>query len=339
MVMRSKMPNLAYVGKILNLNPIPEADRLMQATVSCKNGGTWKGVVGKDTFLEGELCLVFLQDALLPPKPEYAFMEKYNYRVKMQRLRGCPSEVLIVPVPKEISNPTEGDNVTDILGVTKYEKPSKFLQSADILGEFPSFIPITDEPNFQRSKHLTDALFGLKYYSSIKYDGSSGTIYLKEDGHFGVCSRNKEYKFNKDLVLWKLVEKYDLDKKLPKNIAIQFEMLGPKIQKNVLNLKDYDLRVFNVYSIKHYEYIDIVDALDFCKGLGLPFVEIVKYDEIFGITNPDDLRTMAQQVYPETGNPVEGIVIRPMLERRVTSGQSVGERLSFKVLNLDYKNH
>ena len=136
---------LAIIGKIIATAPIDGADRIQQATVVCGTSGKWQGVVGKDISI-GDIVMVFLQDAILPPDPRWAFMEKHHWRVRMARFKGVPSECLIVP---DGSNMPPGTDMTEALGVTKYEKPIPAGMAGDMVGAFPGFIPKTDETNFQ----------------------------------------------------------------------------------------------------------------------------------------------------------------------------------------------
>ena len=92
------MPNLAYVGQVITVYPIHGADRIESLEVVCGKGGRWRGTAKKSEFAVGELCEVYLQDALLPQTERYAFLEQRGWRVRMMRLRGVPSECLIMPL-------------------------------------------------------------------------------------------------------------------------------------------------------------------------------------------------------------------------------------------------
>ena len=70
------MENIAYVGKIITINPIEGADFIVSATVVCGKGGKWMGTVKKDQFKVDDLVEVYLQAELLPETPEVEFMKK-----------------------------------------------------------------------------------------------------------------------------------------------------------------------------------------------------------------------------------------------------------------------
>lgn len=325
---------LAYIGKIVDIKPIKGADFIESALVVCGEGGKWYGIVKKDQFSIGSLCEVYLQDALLPKTDEFAFMEKYKYRVSMKKFKKVPSECLIMPL--NINNKGTlkiGDSIADIKGVTKYEKPISPSLAGDALGAFPTnLIPKTDEPNFQAVKYMVQALQGNQFYSTVKADGSSGTIYRNGE-HFGCCSRNLELKDTNKPSIWKLARQYNLENNLDDKYAIQFEIVGPGIQSNPMGLNKIDLRVFNVWSISDRKYLDASEAFKFAENLGLPTVDVIDWNKTFEFTSNDQLRKYAEGKYENSGNQREGVVFRPMMETKVKF-----ERLSFKVINLLYKD-
>lgn len=311
------MNPVAYVGKVVTIEPIPGADRIVRADVVCGKGGKWSGVIGKDAHQVGDVVAVYLQDAIVPQTPEFAFMERHGWRVKMARFKGVPSECVIVP-----GSGTVGDSIP----CEKYEKPLPASIGGEIAGVFPSFIPKTDEPNFQAVPHLVEAMGQTEWYATVKADGTSGTAY-KNDGHFGVCSRNYELRDTESNVHWQVVKKYGLDKCCPEGIAFQFEIVGPGIQGNPMGLAGVEMRLFNVYSIADRQYLGYPFVKGYGSEWGLPLAEL----EAMGTSLPADLRKSAEGKYPN-GKPREGLVYRALYEQRVA-----GERLSFKVINLEYR--
>ena len=49
---------LVYVGKIIAIDAIPNADQIVSATVVCGTGGKWNGVVRKAELGLNDLCEV-----------------------------------------------------------------------------------------------------------------------------------------------------------------------------------------------------------------------------------------------------------------------------------------
>lgn len=326
---------VAYIGKITKIEPIKGADFIVSAEVVCGEGGKWLGTVPKDQFECGELVQVFLQDAIVPETEEFEFMRQYKFRVSMRRFKKVPSECLIWKLnlestdEREAGKPCCGDIIT---GIEKYEKPVPPQLRGTVKGNFPIHIlPKTDEPNFQSSGRLVRTLQGKQFYSTVKADGTSGTVY-HANGHFGVCSRNLELKPDENNAYWAMVAKYDMINKIPDGIGIQFEIIGPGIQKNPMGLKEMEIRVFQVRDIENRTYFNAEDFLEFCKTNNLPHAEIVDWDIPFEFTDDEALRKYAEGKYTGTKTQREGVVIRPMVEEMVR-----GERLSFKVINLKYK--
>jgi RNA ligase (TIGR02306 family) len=255
----------------------------------------------------------------------------------MKRFKKVPSECLIWKLDwkpsdeREAGKPCVGDVIP---GIMKYEKPIPAQLAGQVLGAFPThLVPKTDEPNFQTVPDMIAAIMGEKFYATEKADGSSGTAFMKANEHFGVCSRNLELKPNKDNAFWAMVYKYDINNSLPNDYSIQFELVGPGIQKNHLGLSEIDIRVFNVWNIRERRFLNIEQAMELaCGEMNLPWAEMIEYDGVFDFANDEAMRKYAEGKYPNGGQR-EGVVIRPMKETMVN-----GERLSFKIINLKFKD-
>lgn len=321
---------LAYVGRIIEISVIPDAERVESARVVCGKGGIWTGVVKKGDFVSGDTCEVYLQDALLPDSDDrFEFLGKTK-RIKMRRFMGVPSECLIMPLSSSLGNLVIGDEIAELMGVTKYEKvlPTHLMGYA--IGQFPSFIPKTDELNFQSVPDMVEAMRGIKCYATVKYDGTSCTAYW-ENG-LQVCSRNLILEKNSGVAHWKVA----LDNKLEyalkdTGFALQFEVIGPKIQGNPVGLKNFEMRAFSLYDISRKRYVDFAEFVMFCDKYKIPVAEIVFYDELANYTD-EQLRLLAETTVYPNGNPAEGIVIRTMKEDRFS-----GDRMSYKVISLAYR--
>lgn len=332
------MSIVATIGKVTALTEIEKADNLLLASVDCGSAGKWQGVVTKGAGHQvGELVEVYLQDALLPQDdPRFSFMAKYHYRVRIQTMRGAPSECLIMPIGVaalvniDLDSRSIGEDISAIAGVTKYEKPLPAGIGGDILGNFPSFIPRTDELNWQGYEPLA-TLAGRSYIATLKYDGTSSTAYWYK-GRFGVCSRNYELKETPGNALWAIARKYVLEDELERmsnmvssdGIAIQWETVGPGIQGNPVGLKEIDGYAFNLYDIEGHFYFSQRSL----AAIAMPMVAVVDVGA-FPDAWPDAewLRMKARGLYPN-GKPREGIVIRGL--------DGPGE-FSFKAINPDYK--
>lgn len=324
------MGELAYCGKIVQVDEIPTAEKVKLATAVCGKGGRWRGVVPNADAIVGLQVVVFLPDALLPAdNPLFAFMERHRYRVKQRKFLGVPSEALILNAMEcGAIGASVGDDLTDYLKVTKYEKPG-FKGSWETGGGLPPFIRRTDEPNFQKVPEMVEAMRQQSVYVTLKYDGMSCTAFRKNDEFF-VCSRNLIVKEG-DNPFWKVARQHGLDKSIPNNLAVQFEVFGEGIQGNPLGIVGVDGRLFNMWDITDRKYL----SLYLQPEKPMPTVKLLGVFE--PESQPADWQEYASQVKYDNGKPAEGIVVRPCLEK---FGMVDGEfqRFSFKVINLNYKD-
>lgn len=323
---------LVYIGKVIQIDEIKGADYIVCATVVCGRGGKWQGIVKKHDFECGSLCVVYLPDSIIPPCKSMDFMQATNWRVKMRRFRGAPSEVVIMPYASIIRNNVQFDfcigfDLTELVGVKKYYKPIPANLASNAKGNFPVFIPKTDEDNYQRIPEVVGTLQGHPYYVTEKADGSSTTAY-KYKGQFGLCSRNWELQFKENNGFWQIAQKYDVENKLPEGYAIQWETCGPGIQSNPMGLKEISGFAFSVYNIVEQRYLNMHEFISFCNDIKFPTVKILEKNAIF---DKLCLTTIADRQYPN-GMPAEGVVIRSI------NNLLVHKPISFKVINLNYKD-
>ena len=317
--------SLAVIGQIVAVKAIPGADMIHQVTAHCGSAGTWQGVASKDIG-SGAQVLVLLQDALLPQDQRWQFMERHNWRVRMARFKGVPSECVILPLDKFDLNGASGTSVAEQLGVTKYEKPIPAHMGGDAVGAFPSFIPKTDEPNFQTVPELVARMAIDPWYAAEKADGTSCTAWVDVTGALHVCSRNWELReftaTGAQNVYWRAARKYGLGR-LPWGLALQFEVVGPNIQGNPMGLKDLEARAFSLYDCTARRYASHADLMLECGRLGVPVAQLVVAGN--QLYSADKLRSLAAIRYA-SGRHGEGVVVRAR-----------DSSWSFKVINLAYK--
>lgn len=236
------MRNLASIQKIVDIRPIEGADAIQVAQVQ-----GWNVVIAiKDNFHIGDLCVYIEIDSQVPSdNPVFAFLEKRKYRVRTIKLRGQISQGLILPLsilPNE--NWKEGDDVTSILKVVKYDsqaeqerimadrptgkKPKNpivkfmmrfkwfrkwWIKRNSATSDFPTYLGIskTDETRVQNLSRDWHLFVGQEFLHTEKMDGQSGTYFI-HDKTFGVCSRNIWLK-KRDLstTYWDVAEKYDIE--------------------------------------------------------------------------------------------------------------------------------
>lgn len=332
------MRKLASIQKILAVDPILDANAIDVATVL-----GWKVVVKKGEFKPGDLCVYCEVDSVLPKdRSEFEFLKHSNYRIRTVRLRGQISQGICFPlsvITREsrlcgIFDYIEGDEVTENLGIVKYEPPIETNMGGQIKGVFPGIVPKTDETRVQGFPGLLDEMKQSPCYITEKVDGCSAS-FIKFDGELDVCSRELSYKEDDKNLFWKVFKSSGAQKALEglDDVAIQGEIAGPGIQKNKLKLKNHQLFVFNVFHVKECRYFGFKEFKAFCEEQKLPMVKVLA--EGVDLSN-DTIATLlekAKGAYEGTTNPREGIVIRPMVE---CLSKILNDRLSVKVLNNDH---
>lgn len=165
----------------------------------------------------------------------------------------------------------------------------------------------------------------IQFYITEKLDGSSATFYLKDD-EFGVCTRNLELKETQENTLWKVARDLKIEEKLRKygkNIALQGELIGEGIQKNLYKIKGQTVRFFNVFIIDEYRKADYAEFTDFIHNMGLETVPIVSYPSIGLPPSVESMLNMADgsSILNMSQNR-EGVVVR-----------SIDSKISFKAIS------
>ena len=336
------MRKLVTIREISEVKPIPDADFIELVVIM-----GWQCVAKKGEFRPGDRCVYFEVDSYLPIDERFEFLRKTSYRnneymgegfrVKTVKFRGEISQGLALPVSAfpEVSSSAEGEDVTDILKVTKWEMPEQVGSAGISIGDKPYGIPTTDETRIQSMPDFLENFMGKPYYISTKMDGTSCTVYVK-DGKVGVCGRNNEYKEDTDTCsMCAYVYKHNIKEKLialGEDIALQGEFCGAGIQKNRLNLFEPVLYVFDVIKISDDDRLKkcgLDEIQDYCGKLGIESVPIEETGDSFNYALPE-LIDRAKGKYV-SGQDKEGIVVRTREYGRIGN-----DKLSFKVINNDF---
>lgn len=318
---------LATIRIISDIRPIEGADMIELVTV-----GGWNVVVAKDVGHKVGDHVVYCEiDSFLPIREEFEFLRKSSYkkmgdqegfRLKTIKLRGQVSQGLILPMSIFGDfgwTAYEGLDVTEKLGIVKYEPPIPAELAGKVKGNFPSFIPKTDEERIQNlTKEYEEWKIQSKhqFYVTEKLDGSSATYYVK-DGEFGVCSRNLELLETEGNTFWKVARELDLENKMKsfgKNIALQGELIGEGIQGNRYNLKGHTVRFYTAFDIDKHQRIPFMEMVTMLMYNGLFNVPVVNPE--FSFLLPETVEEMLK--YAEGKSALndkkerEGVVVRSM---------------------------
>jgi RNA ligase (TIGR02306 family) len=329
---------LAQVTKVLWLRPIEGADRIELAGVL-----GWQVIVRKGDFFVGDLAVYFNIGSLLDiENPHTAHLQ--GKPLKTIKMRGVLSQGLLGKLDwfnLNIKNFKEDDDVTEILKVKKYvasEEMNLYSGSED-RAPWSQQIPKTDEPRIQNSPKSLEKLVGNEIIITQKYDGTSTTFFCLNE-KFCVCSRNNmildtwdKITNNNNRVYLEMANKYKLEDKMLKmkrNLAIQGETIGPKINGNKHKVKENDFYVFNIYDVDLKMYLSWDEIVEICNFLGIKTVPVVYRGQMKEEWNSVDalLKLSDSQKYV-TGEICEGIVVK-------TNSKDGFERTSFKVISNHY---
>jgi len=322
--------SLASIQRIDAVNPIPDADQIEVVKVL-----GWEVVVRKDLeYKVGDLVILFEIDSILPNLPvfeEGLYGKPYSTRaarLKSKRFRGQLSQGYVRHVRDVlpgIAGAFVGDDVTELIGVVKYEPPATGEQVANTSYWLSPHVPHTDEDRVQSKPKLVDALQGEPYVITIKLDGQSGTFGLDDEGVYWVCSRNFRLKPGRGGAYDRVSERYNIPAIIASypELVIQGEVCGPAIQGNRLGLSEHDLFVFDVFERETQRYLTHGQLVDFCNGNGLKHVPILEEGHSFRYT-AEELLVKAEGLY-DSGKQREGIVIR--------SRYATHNRISFKAIS------
>lgn len=333
---------LASVERIIDLQPIEGADFIQKATVL-----GWEIVVKKDEFKIGDLAGYIQIDTVVPEKPQFEFLRERQFRVRTIKLRKQISQGLLVPLPPVDDLITrgvwqEGDDLTTLLGVRKFEKggeipgvmPRKpkvwykriwfMLKYKYLVKLFPSLntfnrnrfptdlVSITDEERIQNMPSILDRYKDKPFTITEKLDGSSITI-IYTKGKFRICSRRFEL-FDIKNEYHAVFESTGFAKHLialakfydTKTVIVQGEYIG-KPQGNKYGLTANEIRVFNIYA--HGKRVAPIGFDYACQTLGIP--RCPKVDSIpLSFTLPEILKYAEGKSKLNPNTEREGLVFR-----------------------------
>lgn len=354
------------VVKIDGVEKHPNADRLDIVQVK-----GWNCVTGKDVYKPGDECLYIPIDSLLPEKlekhlfPEGSKIKLTKSRIKTIKIRQAISQGMVVDVSPELvslypelKNKKAGDDVTKILGVTKYEPPAASIPEGMRVnkqgkhGNNPDFTKYTDIENFKN--HPAMFREGEPVYITEKLHGTSArfgllpsvptTFWQKLLKFFGLLpklqfcygSRNVQLqgKINKQIfydtnVYGKIAKDYGIVSKLSPGEILYGEIVGSGIQANYTYGCKEGEHAFYAYDLKrdgHYVSPDVF--LGFCRTRNIPHVPILHRGEF----SLEDAKRMTKGDSTIGGQKVrEGIVIKPETESTEWHGRKI-----LKLISDDY---
>lgn len=295
---------LATIRKVAGVVPIEGADFIVSYQIDGWNVADKKGaysVGDKVVYLEVDSFVPHdLASFLAQGKEPSNFNGVKGTRLRTKKMKGVYSQGLILSiktvallesVPEDLLN-TVGSDITSYLGIQKWEAPENKFVAGNQKGNFPSFIPKTDQERIQNTKK--ELAKRLKVKGSItfqvteKLHGSSMTIFNK-GGEFGVCSRNYELKLDDESSFTRCVDVHDLKSKLDsRQLAIQGELCGSGLNGNQYGINGYKFYAFDVFDINTGKYLKPEESLGVCTSLGFDHVPVLYFKTLHDGTDLDE---------------------------------------------------
>ena len=231
----------------VNLGKHPNADTLSIATVRA-----WQCVVRTADFLDEtgnqiKLGAYIPIGTVVPQTPEWEFLKQRHYRVETIKLRDYVSQGLLIPARPGWK---EGQDVTEELGVTKYEEPIPTDMAGVLMPSPPGFQKYTDIQNYNDFPGVfdpnDDVIVTEKIHgSNVRYAIINGVFYV------GSHTRCLDPECAETNLYWRIARKYDVEAKIrtlfmDSDVQIFGEVYGPGVQDLHYGLKEPALAVFDV---------------------------------------------------------------------------------------------
>lgn len=356
------MRNLASIQKIVDIRPIEGADRIEVAQVL-----GWNVVISKsDGFKVGDLVCYIEIDSIVPDRPEFEFLRDRKFRVRTIKLRKQVSQGLVLPLsilPNGEYN--EGTDVTDILGITKYDPQAEAEQKLieeklnknknkvikyfsryswfrkmffkPKKDKFPSFIQKTDETRIQNIPNIVNTEKDTTFSVTEKIDGQSGTYFLikkpkrlfsKPNYEFGVCSRNIHLKKPDNSSYWTIAKQYQIEDVLRHLIGnSQYIVLQGEILGDGIQGNKYKVKGYDFYAF-NLKYPDKqVDTVN--------MIEILRDEGIKSVYLIDNNFKLKPSI-PEMVEYAKGKSVFAPIDREGVVIRNYEKGISFKTINPDF---
>ena len=358
------------IVRLTDVTKHPNADSLYIAKIHGGYPVIFRGKEHGGHFEEGDLAVYVPVDSLLPATKEFAWLSppvavlgsgaspgrdkhlpgggtemvappvlrEQDRRVRAKRLRGVFSMGLLCPPPE---GAVEGQDVAELLGITKYEPPEEAISASRTNGfqvPAPRLAIVPGAYDIEGLRRYTDAFEpGEAYVCTEKIHGQNARfVHDGEKLHVGSRTR---WLTTEERNTWSdVATRYGLAAKLAKRPKVVFfgETYGNNsdMPYGVERGKTGDeLRFFDAFCSETGRWYDHDELLATCEELGLAVVpELCR--GVWGEGEFAKLLPLAEgntTLLGGKGHVREGFVIRPLKERSMRGGDYVGGRLILKL--------
>lgn len=363
------MRKLARIVVIDSIQNHPDASRLALAYVD-----GWQIVVEKDRFLPGDYAVFYEIDSWVPKsacptlgdasKPTLfkgiegslirtIYLRKQVSQGYLQPIRSLPLPFVTTEnagrAPTwhfESGDYTVGDDLTQLLGVLKWEPELDASLAGVAKGKYPSIFPKTHQERIQNLGAQWEdwAYENLTFIPTEKLEGQSMTAYLRNN-EFGVASHNLDLEKSNKSIHWNVALDQDLESKLRallrrvrpdggvfyEDAAFQGELIGPGIEGNIYGLKEHQFRLFSIVMAKGAKVLGLPEVLELGKTLNIPTVPVISKTPVRARqTSQEDFIAYADgESCLKIGQMREGVVFycleKPGLSFKSVSAQYLGQ--------------
>jgi RNA ligase (TIGR02306 family) len=335
----------------LKIEEHPNADALELAVV-----GDYRSIVRKGQFKTGDLGVYIPEAAVLP---EWLIEElglvgklagKDKNRVKAVRLRGVLSQGLVYPVDNIDANicsqtirlqdgrdhaVIEGENVTDVLGITKWEPPIPVHMAGEVFNAHGMTLKY-DIENYKRFPDvllegedviMTEKLHGTwmcaGYHPDVEHPIVTSKGLSGQGLAFKFIEQNENNLYVKSLAGTANAAGDDVVTRARRSglfgelepFYVLGEVFGP-VQDLKYGADTPQFRVFDIYvgAPGCGRYVNAEDLQSYCAALGVQMVPII-YAGPFSKQKMEEITTGKETISGQQLHMREGVVIKPMVER------------------------
>ena len=341
------MAELKALVHELTIEEHPNADALEFAVI-----GGYRSIVRKDQYKTGDLAVYIPEQSILPQwlvkelGLEGRLAGKESNRVKAVKLRGVLSQGLIYPVGDDgvVLKPDPydpgfrgtqvqvGDDVTEFLGIVKYEPPIPTSMSGQVFNasgmtvkydienwkNYPDILQEGEDVVFTEKLHGTWACFGL-------YDQDTYIV-----GSKGLSAKGLAFKLNDENANNLYVRMYNelgrilvdrLNRVFPgeEKVYILGEIFGKGVQDLGYGMQKPSFRIFDIRIGDDYLDHDLMQDV-IANEFNDDEIEVssvpVLYRGPFSVDVMNEYTNGNETVSGNSMNIREGIVMRPTVERR-----------------------